>query len=67
MKCSARGGDVGGAGLVPRPVGDDPDPPVRLGHGLQQGGSDDVTINDIEYNSTQTHLTKMILCNAYHY
>ena len=49
---------------MPRPVGDDPDPPVRLGHGLQQGGSDDVTINDIEYNSTQTHLTKMILCNA---
>ena len=43
---------------MPGPAGDDPDPPVRLGHGLQQGRSDDVTI---EWNSTQTHLTKMPL------
>ena len=29
--------DAGGVGLVPRPAGDNPDPSVRLSHGLQQG------------------------------
>ena len=29
--------DPGGAGLVPGPAGDHPDPQVRLGHGIQQG------------------------------
>ena len=30
-------GDAGGAGLVPGPAGDNPDPPVRVRHGQQQG------------------------------
>ena len=45
-----RHGDAGRAGLVPRPAGDDPDPPVRLRHGLQQGKPDDLTMNDIGWN-----------------
>ena len=60
MKYPARGGDIGGAGLVPRPAGDDPDPPVRLGHGLQQGGEDDVTINVMG----GTHLSEIKLCSV---
>ena len=60
MKYPARGGNIGGAGLVPRPAGDDPDPPVRLGHGLQQGGEDDVTINVMG----GTHLSEIKLCSV---
>ena len=45
---------------MPRPVGDDPDPPVRLGHGLQQGGEDDVTINVMG----GTHLSEIKLCSV---
>ena len=37
LNVAARGWDVGGVGLVPWSAGDHPDPPLRLGHGLQQG------------------------------
>ena len=30
-------GDAGGAGLVPGPAGDHPDPQISVGHGEQQG------------------------------
>ena len=51
MKYPARGGDIGGAGLVPRPAGDDPDPPVRLRHGLQQGEQHDAVDTGVDMDT----------------
>ena len=34
---AARGGDAGGARLVPGPARDHPDTPLRVRHGQQQG------------------------------
>ena len=49
--CSASGRNPGGAWLVPGPARDDPDPPVRLRHGLQQGEQHDAVDTGVDMDT----------------